>query len=114
MAKIKKRIKTIYIFIDGKREKIEDFIADNILKKIDENEYFDTLEEIVIIAAIDAAQAYLKSYDVPNIPEDVKKHISKSITKGLSKANKKLQNQLRKKSKTYKKNYGENKNDCIW
>lgn len=97
-----KRLKKIIIFIDDKREYIEDIVADKYLKALDESSVVNTLEEKVIVIACEVIQAYLTTYNVPEIPADVKKQISKQIVKGISKANKLLQKQLRKKSKRYK------------
>lgn len=97
-----KRLKKIIIFIDDKREYIEDVVANKYLKALDESSVVDTLEEKVIVIACEVIQAYLTTYNVPEIPADAKKQISKQIVKGISKANKLLQKQLRKKSKRYK------------
>lgn len=96
------KTKQIFIHIDDKREKIEDFIADEILTKIDECKSVDALEEKAIIAAITAANAYAATYGVPTIPKAIKEKIAKASVKALGKANKKLQAQLKKKSKEYK------------
>lgn len=101
-AKMFNKTKQIFIHIDDKREKIEDFIADEILTKIDECKSVDALEEKAIIAAITAANAYAATYGVPTIPEAIKEKIAKASVKALGKANKKLQAQLKKKSKEYK------------
>ena len=97
-----KILKKIIIFIDDKREYIEDIVADKYLKALDESSVINALEEKVIVIACEVIQAYLTTYNVPEIPADVKKQISKQIVKGISKANKLLQKQLRKKSKRYK------------
>lgn len=99
--------KKIYIKIDDKREKIEDFIADKILANLDENEKIDKLEEKGIMAAFEAADAYLATYGVPSLPDDVKEKIAKATVKAIGKANKLLQKQLKKKSEKYKKRHAE-------
>ena len=38
-------LKKIYVKIDDKRERIEDFIADKIFKKLDENDNLDNIAE---------------------------------------------------------------------
>ena len=96
-------LKKIYVVIDNKRENIEDFIADKILAGLDENEKIDSLEEKAILAAFEAADAYLATHGVPSLPQEVKKKIAQAGVKALGKANKALQKQLKKKSKRYKK-----------
>lgn len=93
---ILKRTKNIFIKIDDRREKIEDFIADEILTKLDESETVDSLEKKGIIAAITAANAYAATYGVPTIPEEIKERIAEGCVKAIGKANKKLQSQLKK------------------
>jgi len=105
--KMFKKTKQIFIKIDDRREKIEDFIANEILSKVDECQNIDILEEKAIIAAITAANAYAATYGVPSIPDDIKEKIAKASVKVLGKANKKLQTQLKKKSKAYKKRHTE-------
>ena len=95
------KIKTIFIEVRNKREKLEDFVADNIFQKLDENDNLDKIEEIIIAVTIESISAYLTTYNLPAIPESVKvkKSISKAIVKGFGKANRKIQKQLRKKGK---------------
>lgn len=108
MKKILKKTKQIIIKIDDFREeKLENFIADEILSKLDENDSIDKLEKKAILAAITAANAYAATYGVPSIPDDIKEKIAKASVKVLGKANKKLQTQLKKKSKAYKKRHTE-------
>lgn len=103
-----KRTKKIIIKIDDFREeKLEDFIADSILAKLDENEKVDELEKKGIVAAITAANAYASTYGLPNCPEEIKERIAEEVVKVLGKANKKLQKQLKKKSDSYKKRHSE-------
>lgn len=102
-----RKLKKIILKIDDFREeKLEDFIADKILAKLDDCEKVDELEKAAIIAALTAGNAYLATYGVPILPEDVKKQISDAAVKSLGKANKLLQRQLRKKSKAYLKRKG--------
>lgn len=90
------RLKKICIKIHNKREKIEDFVADNILKKIDESKKTDNLEKILVSVSIDVIGHYLETYKVTNLTNKQKENISTAIVKGLSKVNKKLQKQLKK------------------
>lgn len=95
-------IRQILLKIDEFREyKLEDFIADNILAKIDESTKIDDLEQQAILTALTAGNAYLTTYGVPTIPDDVKTKIAQTTVKALCKANKLLQKQLKKKSKRY-------------
>lgn len=98
------KLKKIIIKLDDMREeKIEDFIADKILANVDKCKKFDELEKQAIIAGITAGNAYLTTYGVPVIPENVKEKIADAAVKSLGKANKLLQKQLKKKSKAYLK-----------
>ena len=88
------KIKKIIIKLDDLREeKIEDFIADKILANLDKCKKVDELEKKAIIAGITAANAYLITYGVPTLPEDVKEKIADVSVKALGKANKLLQKQ---------------------
>lgn len=98
------KLKKILLKIDDFREeKLEDFIADKILATLDSCQKVDELEKAAIIAALTAGNAYLSTYGVPILPDDVKKRIADAAAKGLGKANKLLQKQLKKKSKAYLK-----------
>ena len=99
------KLKKIVITIDNKREKLEDFIADRILAKIDSSTKVDELEKKAIVAGLTAGNAYLATYGVPAIPEEVKEKIADVAVKAINKGNKLLQKQLKKKSKTYKANH---------
>ncbi len=103
-----KLFRKIIITIDNKRENIEDFIADKILFNIDNSPKVDELEKRAIIAGLTAGNAYLATYGVPVIPDEVKEKIADAGVKALNKANKLLQKQLKKKSKLYKENYEKN------
>lgn len=104
--KIFKKTKEIIIKIDDFREeKLEVFIADQILGRLDGSEKLDVLEKKAILAGITAANAYLSTYGVPIVPEEIKEKIAESSVKALSKANKLLQKQLKKTSKAYKKRH---------
>lgn len=97
-----RKLKNIILKIDDFREeKLEDFIANQILAKLDTCSKVDELEKAVIIAAITAGNTYLSTYGVPTIPEEVKSKIADAAVKGFGKANKLLQKQLQKKSKAY-------------
>ena len=104
--KLFKKTKQIIIKIDDFREeKLEVSIADQILGRLDASEKVDSLEKKAIKAGLTAANAYLATYGVPIVPEDVKEAIAESSVKALSKANKLLQKQLKKTSKAYKKRH---------
>lgn len=106
MKKFLKKTKEIIIKIDDFREeKLENFIADEILSKLDKNDTVDKLEKKAILAGINAANAYLTTYGVPVLPEDIKEKIATSAVQSLGKANKLLQKQLKKTSKSYKKRH---------
>ena len=106
MKKLFKKTKDIIIKIDDFREeKLEIFIADEILSKLDENDSIDKLEKKAILAGITAANAYLTTYGVPVLPEEIKEQIATAAVKSLGKANKLLQKQLKKTSKSYKKRH---------
>lgn len=103
------KIKKIIIKLDDFREeKLEDFIADKILANLDKCNKVDELEKKAIIAGITAANAYLTTYGVPILPDEVKEKIADVTVKSLGKANKLLQKQLKKKSKAYLKRKGGN------
>ena len=106
--KIFNKTKQIMIKIDDFREeKLEVFLADEILGKLDVSEKLDNLEKKAVKAGITAANAYLMTYGVPIVPEDVKEQIAECSVRILSKANKLLQKQLKKTSKAYKKRHQE-------
>lgn len=101
--------KKIYIKIDDKREKVEDFIADNILKRWDELKNVDDLRKAGTLAVINAASAYAQTYGLPALTDDIKERIAEANVKVLKNLNNRLQKQLKKKSKAYlKRNGGEN------
>jgi predicted regulator of amino acid metabolism with ACT domain len=93
--------KKIYINIDDKRENVEDFIADNILKRWDELKNVDDLRRAGTLAVINVISAYAQTYGLPALTEDVKEKIADANVKILKKLNNKLQKQLKKKSKAY-------------
>ena len=90
------RLKRLCIKIHNKREKIEDFVADTIFKKIDESKKIDNLEKILVSVSIDVIGHYLETYNVSSLTKKQKENISNAIVKGLSKVNKKIQKQLKK------------------
>ena len=51
-------LKSLYLKIDDKREKIEDFIADNVLKRWDELKNVDDLRKAGSLAVINAVREY--------------------------------------------------------
>ena len=94
--------KKIYIKIDDKRENVEDFIADNILKRWDELKNVDDLRRAGTLAVINVVSAYAQTYGLPALTDDVKEKIADANVKILKKLNNRLQKQLKKKSKSYK------------
>ena len=88
--------KKIYIKIDDRREKVEDFIADNILKRWDELKNVDDLRKAGTLAVINAVSAYATTYGLPALTEDVKEKIAEANVKVLKKLNNKMQKQLKK------------------
>ena len=102
-------LKKIYIKIDDKREKVEDFISDNILKRWDELKNVDDLRKAGTLAVINAVSAYAQTYGLPALTDDIKERIAEANVKVLKNLNNRLQKQLKKKSKAYlKRNGGEN------
>jgi ribosomal protein L13E len=99
-----KLVKKIYINIDNRRENVEDFIADNILKRWDELKNVDDLRRAGTLAVINVVSAYAQTYGLPALSEDVKEKIADANVKVLKKLNNKLQEQLKKKSKRYIEN----------
>lgn len=97
--------KKIYIKIDDRREKVEDFISDNILKRWDEFKNVDDLRKAGSLTLINAVSAYVSAYGLPALSDDVKEQIAEANVKILKKLNKKLQGQLKKKSKSYEKRH---------
>ena len=94
--------KKIYIRVDDKRENIEDFIADNILKRWDELKNVDDLRKAGTLAVINVVSAYAQTYGLPALTDDIKEKIADANVKVLKKLNNQLQKQLKKKSKAYK------------
>ena len=94
--------KKIYIKIDDRRENVEDFIADNILKRWDELKNVDDLRKAGTLAVINVVSAYAQTYGLPALTDDVKERIADANVKKKKKLNNQLQKQLKKKSKSYK------------
>lgn len=94
----------VFINIDNRRENVEDFIADNILKRWDELKNVDDLRKAGTLAVINVVSAYAQTYGLPALSEDVKEKIADANVKVLKKLNNKLQEQLKKKSKRYIEN----------
>lgn len=94
-------LKKIYIKIDDRREKVEDFIADNVLKRWDELKNVDDLRKAGTLAVINVVSAYAQTYGLPALTDDIKEKIAEANVKVLKKLNNKLQKQLKKKSKKY-------------
>lgn len=93
--------KKIFIKIDDRRESIEDFIADNILKRWDEMKGINDLRKIGSLVLINAVSSYAMYYGLPALTNEVKEQIADANVKVLKKLNNKLQKQLKKKSKGY-------------
>lgn len=101
--------KKLYIKIDDRREKVEDFIADNILKRWDELKNVDDLRKAGTLAVINVVSAYAQTYGLPALTDDIKEQIATANVKVLKNLNNKFQKQLKKKSKGYiKRNGGDN------
>lgn len=112
MTKLFNRAKAIVLKIDDFREeKLEDFISNEILAKLDNSKKIDELEKQAILTGIRTANIYIETYGVPEVPEDIKERIANAGVKALGKANKLLQKQLNKKSKGYIKRHKEGKAD---
>lgn len=94
--------KKIFIKIDDKREKVEDFIADNILKRWDELKNVDDLRKAGTLAVINVVSAYAQSHGFPALTDEVKEQIANANVKVLKNLNNKLQKQFKKKSKAYR------------
>lgn len=106
-----KKTKVILLKIDDFREeKLEDFLADEILGKIDSCNKVDELERAAILAGLKAANSYIVTYGVPEIPQSVQNQIADVSIKALNRGNKLLQKQLKKKSKSYTERH---KNDSL-
>ena len=98
-----RKAKSIILRIDDFREeKLEDFIANEILGKIDECKKIDELERQAILVGIKSANMYLVTYGVPTLPNEVEEQIANLSVKALGKGNRLLQKQLKKKSKRYR------------
>ena len=97
-----KLVKKIYINIDDRRENVEDFIADNILKRWDELKNVDDLRRAGTLAVINVISAYVQTYGLPALTEDVKEKIADANVKVLKRFNNEMQKRLKKKSKAYK------------
>ena len=101
-------IKRIYIIVDDKRERIEDFIADNILKRWDEMKGVNDFRKISSLVLINAVNSYITCYGLPALTNEIKEQIADANVKVLKKLNNKLKKQLKKKSKGYIERHGTN------
>ena len=99
-----KLVKKIYINIDNRRENVEDFIADNILKRWDELKSVDDLRKAGTLAVINVVSAYAQTYGLPALSDEIKEQIANANVKVLKTLNNRLQKQLKKKSKRYIEN----------
>jgi hypothetical protein len=96
-------------FDDFREEKIDTFIANDILKTADENTSLDELEKKGVEAGCKFANVYLVKYHLPTLSADAQEKIADAVVKGISKANKFLQKELNKKSKAYLKRHSSQK-----
>ncbi len=97
--------KKILIKIDDFREeKLEDYILNNLLIKLD-NSKIDDIEQKAIETALTAGNAYLATYGIPALPDNIKSEIARYTVKAINKANKLLRKQVTKKSKWYNKRH---------
>lgn len=96
--------KKFYIKIDDRRENVEDFIADNILKRWDELKTVDDLRKAGTLAVINVVSAYAQTYGLPALSDEIKEQIANANVKVLKTLNNRLQKQLKKKSKRYIEN----------
>jgi predicted regulator of amino acid metabolism with ACT domain len=99
-----KLVKKIYINIDNRRENVEDFIADNILKRWAELKSVDDLRKAGTLAVINVVSAYAQTYGLPALSDEIKEQIANANVKVLKTLNNRLQKQLKKKSKRYIEN----------
>lgn len=107
-----KNTKKIIIKIDDFREeKLEDFLANDVLKRFDELKNADDIRSAVNLAIINAACAYAATYGLPALSDDVKKQIDEQARKVEKSLNKKLQAQLKKKSKAYVERHSKTTSD---
>lgn len=105
------RFRKIIIKIDEKREVFEDFLAEKVLENWDNYSHSDDLREAFSYALITAVNAYLSTYGVPQVPDNIKRQMAKRSTIIYKRLNKKLQKQLKKKSKLYLQNHTEVEDD---
>jgi len=94
----------VFINIDNRRENVEDFIADNILKRWDELKSVDDLRKAGTLAVINVVSAYAQTYGLPALSDEIKEQIANANVKVLKTLNNRLQKQLKKKSKRYIEN----------
>jgi D-hexose-6-phosphate mutarotase len=100
----KKILKDYYKVDDFREEHIDGFVANEILKKLDENSSVDQVEEVGIEAGLSYLSPFLAKYNV-TLSEDCKKKVADGIVKGISIANKALQKKLNETSNSYKKRH---------
>lgn len=99
-------VKKIYITVDDKRELVENFIANNILKRWDNYERVDDLRKAGSLAVINAVCAYAQTYGLPALTDDVKEQIAETNVQVLKRLNTRFQIQLLKKSEMYLDRHG--------
>lgn len=108
MKRFLRKIRNIFKRVDNLREMIEDKIAD-VLDKASKSQILDYGQELMLYAAIDAVESYVKgkiqkqapekleaAIDDFEIPADVKKQIVAGMVSGHNKLQRKIAEQLRK------------------
>ena len=96
-------LKEIAVKLDDKREKIEDFIAQNVLQKWDNFSKSDDIRIAVNTIIINLVVSEINSYGCEiNLDNDQINKLAKSGAKVEKKLNALLTKQLLKKSKFYK------------
>lgn len=104
------RTKSIIIKIDDFREeKLEIFLANDVLKRFDELKNADDLRKAMNMAIINAVGTFAASNGLPALTADVKNQINEQAIKVEKKLNEKLQNQLNKTSRKYKERHSVSK-----
>ena len=108
MKRFLRKIRSIFKRVDNLREMIEDKIAD-VLDKASKSQILDYGQELILYAAIDAVESYIKgkiqkqtpekleaAIDDFEIPADVKNQIVAGMVSGHNKLQRKIAEQLRK------------------
>jgi hypothetical protein len=107
MTRLASFIKATKPKVDDVREYAEDYVADNLLTKLEGNETVDNLIKQGIRVGIECGNAYLTEKKLPTVPEGMSDKISDVVIKELALANKAIEQQLKKKGKGFKERHGE-------